>query len=80
MADLEADVGQPPSHGSDATPGGSWTVDAISGFRITSPYVAHDPVCPSGPHPTRHCRCRVFRTRSLAWSYISQIAKGEQGE
>lgn len=63
-------------------PGGAslpaWKVEAMPGFRINSPYVAHDPRCPSGPHPTRACRCRVFRTRSAAWSYISEIANGEQ--
>lgn len=77
MGDVELDPTQPAAREDADQTEREWHVEGMPGFRITSPYVAHDPNCPSGPHPTRDCRCRVFRTRSAAWSYISQVAKME---
>jgi hypothetical protein len=50
----------------------AWSVEHMPGFRISHPYVAHDPACPSGPHPTRNCGCRVFRTIADAEAYIAE--------
>lgn len=50
----------------------SWTVDRMTGFRISHPYAAHAPGCPAGPHPTRNCACRVFRTPAEAEAYIAE--------
>lgn len=50
-----------------------WTVDRMPGFRISHPYAAHDANCPGGPHPTRDCRCRVFRTADDAQAYIDAV-------
>lgn len=65
-----------------ATPNneGLWLVEPLPGFRVTCPYIAHDPNCPPGPHPTRNCRCRVFRTKAAAYSYISATTAEDQGE
>lgn len=54
----------------------SWTVDRIKGYRISHPFAAHDPNCPPGPHPTRDCRCQVFRTVEDAEAYISEQIEG----
>lgn len=61
---------------------GLWVVELLPGFRITCPYVAQDPNCPSGPHPFRNCRCRAFRTKAAAYAYISAAAEADdpQGE
>ena len=50
----------------------AWSIDRMPGFRISHPYVAHDPDCPPGPHPTRGCRCKVFRTPDEAQAYIDE--------
>lgn len=49
-----------------------WTIVAMQGFRINSPYLAHDPQCPTGRHPTRHCGCKVFKTMKDAEAYITE--------
>lgn len=50
----------------------AWTVQRVTGFTLTHPWAAHDPACPDGPHPTRDCGCRVFRTESEARTYIQE--------
>lgn len=47
-------------------------VERMSGFRISHPYIAIDPKCPPGRHPTRDCRCRVFKTEREAYAYAEQ--------
>lgn len=50
----------------------SWYVKPIPGFKMSHPYVAHDPNCREGPHPTRDCRCKVFKTVAAAEAYIKE--------
>jgi len=50
----------------------SWKVQRISGFTLSHPYAAHNPACPEGPHPTRSCGCRVFRSIEEAHAYIAE--------
>jgi hypothetical protein len=50
----------------------TWRVDRMTGFRISHPFAAHAPGCPDGPHPTRSCLCRVFRTTAEAEAYIAE--------
>lgn len=59
---------------------GLWLVEPLPGFRVTCPYIAHDPNCPRGPHPTRDCRCRVFRTKAAAYRYINVTKAEEQDQ
>lgn len=49
-----------------------WAVERVKGYAISHPYVAHDPACPPGPHPTRNCGCQVFRTRDQAAEYVTE--------
>lgn len=51
----------------------AWRIDRMPGFRISHPYAAHDPNCPDGPHPTRWCRCRAFRTHDEAAAYVADL-------
>lgn len=57
-----------------------WTVERMTGFSMTHPIVAHAPECPPGPHPTRDCRCRVFRNTAQAQAYIDEQKVGVSGE
>lgn len=36
---------------------------------ISHPYIAQNPACPEGRHPTRECGCKVFRTVKQAEAY-----------
>lgn len=36
---------------------------------ISHRWMARDPKCPDGPHPTRWCGCKVFRTIAEAQEY-----------
>lgn len=49
-----------------------WSIERVKGFTMSHPIVAHAPECPPGPHPTRDCRCRVFRTTADAQAYVDQ--------
>ena len=54
---------------------GSWIVKTMTGFRISHPYIAVDPACPDGRHPTRDCGCKVFKTRDEADAYVETKRK-----
>lgn len=61
-----------PDGGSEEAAQGIWTVKQLPGFRINPAIVVTAPGCPDGPHPTRHCGCRVFRLRRAAQTYADQ--------
>ncbi|MGP4995530.1 hypothetical protein [Glutamicibacter ardleyensis] len=50
----------------------SWTVKKMPGFRISHPYIAVTPGCPTAQHPTRWCKCKVFRTNAAATEYVKE--------
>lgn len=49
-----------------------WRVQRIKTrtVNISHPWMAQAPGCPDGPHPTRTCGCKPFRTEAAAYSYI----------
>jgi len=49
-----------------------WEIITMEGFRINSPYMARDPQCPKERHPTRDCRCKVFKTHRDAAAYVAE--------
>jgi len=62
----------------------SWRVHKMPGLRISHPYIAVTPGCPSERHPTRWCKCKVHRTQAQALDYINEqedmIATAKGGE
>lgn len=51
-----------------------WTVQRMSGFRISHPFIVTNPACPEGRHPTfgGKCGCKVFRTEAEAQAYADE--------
>ena len=49
-----------------------WEIVGMTGFRISHPFMARDPRCPKERHPTRDCRCHVFKTTAEASRYITE--------
>lgn len=43
-------------------------------------WIARNPNCPEGPHPTRQCGCRFFRDPNLARKYANQMNQTAQEE
>lgn len=60
----------------DTAAAAGWRVRRVKSrtFNISSPWVAQAPGCPDGPHPTRDCQCKVFRTEPLAWAHAADAA------
>jgi len=58
--------------------GSQWRVDRIKTrtLNISHPWVAQAPGCPDGPHPTRDCGCKVFRTAADAHTYVDEQTGG----
>lgn len=50
----------------------TWHIEKMTGYTIKFPYIAIDPACPPGRHPTRNCGCKVFRTEAEARHYIEE--------
>lgn len=55
-----------------------WRIHRVApGYTHSHPFVATAPGCPDGRHPTRDCRCRVFRTPEAAHEYVLAVEAGE---
>lgn len=52
----------------------TWRITRMTGYRISHPYIAVTPGCPTERHPTRDCRCTVFRTLEDAETYVDRQA------
>jgi hypothetical protein len=39
---------------------------------MSHPFIATNPTCPDGRHPTRVCGCKVFRTEREAQAYAAE--------
>jgi len=52
----------------------TWRIRAMHGGSgtLTHPVIAVAPGCPDERHPTRGCRCKVFRSRALAETWIAE--------
>lgn len=53
---------------------GGWRVVKMSGGSgtINHPVIAVAPGCPTTRHPTRDCRCKVFRSHAAAAAYVAE--------
>jgi hypothetical protein len=49
-----------------------WQITTTGTYTISHPIIAITPGCPTAPHPTRNCRCKVFRTRTAAQKYVNE--------
>lgn len=51
-----------------------WLVQRVRSrtMNISHPWIAQAPGCPTGPHPTRDCGCKVFRTEAEAQAYVDE--------
>lgn len=56
---------------SDTNLTGVWHVGRKPGFTISHPIMARTPGCPEGPHPTRYCKCKFFRSLKDANAYVA---------
>lgn len=54
-----------------------WAVVKMTGTVMRHPWLARDPKCPEGRHPTRDCGCKVFMTSDAAERYIAEKAAAE---
>lgn len=52
---------------------GVWVVGRKPGFTISHPILAKAPGCPDTRHPTRWCKCRVFRSLAEANQYVTEF-------
>jgi hypothetical protein len=46
----------------------------------TNSFIARAPGCPEGPHPTRHCGCRIFKNPADAEAYANEKNSPEEGD
>jgi hypothetical protein len=50
-----------------------WLVQRIRGrYNISHAFMATAPGCPVGPHPTRDCKCKPFKTPADAATYVAE--------
>lgn len=47
-------------------------VQRMTGTLMRHPWIVIDPTCPPGRHPTRDCRCEVFRSEREAAAYAAE--------
>jgi hypothetical protein len=58
--------------------GAGWGVKRMKGGSgtVSHPFIATNPTCPQGRHPTRVCGCKVFRTEREAQVYAAERNRG----
>jgi hypothetical protein len=49
-----------------------WSIEQATGYTLSHGVYVRDPNCAQGRHPTRNCRCAVFRSLPAAKLYIAE--------